>query len=73
MADFQRVEIGFQGGQVISARVGEEALRALRAKLADGGWHDLETEDGVMALYLGSIAFVRVDSGEHKVGFVFGQ
>jgi hypothetical protein len=69
MAEAQRVEIGFEGGQVISTRLSEEDLKDLRARLEQGGWHDLHTEDGVVALYLGKVAFVRIDSGEHRVGF----
>lgn len=69
MAEAQRVEIGFEGGQVISTRLSEEDLTDLRARLEQGGWHDLHTEDGVVALYLGKVAFVRIESGEHRVGF----
>jgi hypothetical protein len=69
MAESQRVEIGFEGGQVISARLGTDDLKDLRKQLEKGGWHDLHTEDGVVSLYLGKISFVRVESGEHRVGF----
>ena len=69
MAEAQRVEIGFEGGQVISTRLGEQDLKDLRARLEQGGWYDLPTEDGTIALYLGKVAFVRIDSGEHRVGF----
>lgn len=69
MADVQRVEIGFEGGQVISTRLAEGDLKDLRKRLEQGGWHDLPTEDGTVALYLGKVAFVRVESGEHRVGF----
>jgi len=69
MADGQSVEIGFEGGQVISARLTGEALKDLRKQVEKGGWHDVETEDGVLALYVGKIAFLRIDSGEHRVGF----
>jgi hypothetical protein len=69
MSDAQRVEIGFEGGQVIAARMTEEDLKDLRKQLEKGGWHDVQTDDGVLALYLGKIAFLRVDSGDHKVGF----
>ena len=72
MAEAQRVEIGFEGGQVVSARLREEVLRDLRSRLDGGGWYDLETEDGTLALYLGKVAFLRIDSGEHKVGFSLG-
>ena len=73
MAAAQRVDIGFLGGQVVSVRIGEKALRNLRSELERGGWHDLETEEGVVAVDLAKVAFVRVDSGEHRVGFVFGE
>jgi hypothetical protein len=65
----QRVEIGFEGGQVISARLADDDLKDLRKQLEKGGWHDLNTEDGVVALYLGKVAFLRIDSDEHRVGF----
>jgi hypothetical protein len=69
MAEAQRVEIGFEGGQVISTRLSEDDLRDLRQQLDQGGWYDLPTEEGTIALYLGKVAFVRVESGEHRVGF----
>jgi hypothetical protein len=69
MADAQRVEIGFEGSQVISARVGEDDLADLRKKLEKGGWHDLHTEDGVVSLDLDKVAFVRVGAQSGRVGF----
>jgi hypothetical protein len=70
MADaLQKVEIGFEGGQVISVRLAEGELKDLRKQVEKGGWHDIRTEDGVLALYVGKIAFLRIDSGEHRVGF----
>jgi hypothetical protein len=72
MAEAQRVEIGFEGGQVISARLAEADLKDLRKQLEQGGWHDLQTEDGVISLYLGKVAFLRIDAGEHRVGFSLG-
>lgn len=69
MADAQRVEIGFEGGQVISVRLGDDELKDLRKHLEKSGWYDVRTEDGVLALYLGKVAFLRIDSGEHRVGF----
>ena len=69
MAEAQRVEIGFEGGQVIAARLAEADLKDLRAQLERGGWHDLPTEDGIISLYLGKVAFLRVASGDTRVGF----
>jgi hypothetical protein len=73
MADAQRVEIGFEGGQVVSARLADSELADLRKKVEKGGWHDLKTEDGVLAVYLNKVAFLRIDSGEHRVGFSPGD
>ncbi len=73
MADAQRVEIGFEGGQVVSVRLDDGALKDLRKQLEKGGWYDVSTEDGILSVYLGKIAFLRIDSGEHRVGFSLGN
>jgi hypothetical protein len=69
MADAQKVEIGFEGGQVVAVRLSERALKDLRKQVEKGGWHDVETEDGELSVYLGKVAFLRVDSGDGRVGF----
>lgn len=69
MAGAQRVEIGFEGGQVVPVRLTDEELKDLRKQVEKGGWHDVRTEDGVLSVYLGKVAFLRIDSGEHRVGF----
>jgi hypothetical protein len=71
MAEMQRIDIGFLGGQVISLRLGGDALKDLRSALDGGsGWHDVEAEDGQIAVELGKVAYLRLDSGEHRVGFI---
>lgn len=69
MADVQKVEIGFEGGQVIAVRLGEDELKELRKQVEKGGWRDVKTEDGELALYLGKVSFLRIDSGEQRIGF----
>ena len=69
MADAQKVEIGFEGGQVVAVRLSERELKDLRKQVEKGGWHDVETEDGALSVYLGKVAFLRVDSGDGRVGF----
>jgi hypothetical protein len=69
MADAQRVEIGFEGGQVVSVRLTDDDLKDLRKQLEKGGWHDVHTDDGVLALYLGKVSFIRIESGDHRIGF----
>jgi hypothetical protein len=73
MPEAQRVEIGFEGGQVVSVRLADDALQDLRKQLEKGGWYDVKTEDGVLSVYLGKVAFLRIDSGEHRVGFSLGS
>ena len=65
----QKVSIGFDGGQILSARVAPAELAKLRNALGNTGWHDLIAEDGTVALSLGSIVYVLVDHEEHRVGF----
>ncbi len=69
MADVQKVEIGFEGGQVVAVRLNDDELKDLRKQVEKGGWHDIKTEDGVLAVYVGKVAFLRIDSGAHSVGF----
>jgi hypothetical protein len=72
MADvkLQRITIGFHG-QAIAARVLPDQLASLRKALDKGGegWHELEAEDGTIALDLAKVVFVQVDAGEQRVGF----
>jgi hypothetical protein len=69
MADAQRVEIGFEGGQVVSVRLTDDELKDLRKQVEKGGWHDVNTEDGVLAVYVGKVAYLRIGSNRHEVGF----
>jgi hypothetical protein len=69
MADTQKVEIGFEGGQVVQVRLTGDALKELRKQVEKGGWHDIDTEDGTLSVYVGKVAFLRIDSGAQKVGF----
>jgi hypothetical protein len=65
----RRVSVGFQGGQVLTLRVTDEQLETLYGALGDGGWHELETEDGPVRIYLGQVVYVRLDEGDQRVGF----
>ena len=74
MAEAQKVEIGFEGGQVVPVRLAEGELKDLRKQVEKGGWHDVRTEDGVLSIYLGKVAFLRIDSGaDQRVGFSLGS
>lgn len=70
MSEAERVEVGFEGGQVIPVRLDTQTLKELRKSLENGkGWLDVHTEDGVVSVDLSRILFLRIASLEHKVGF----
>jgi len=64
------VEIGFEGGQVVPARLEEAQVSALRSAIGSGeSPHEIETEEGVLLIDLGKVIFVRIASGNKTVGF----
>ncbi len=65
----QRVSIGFLGTQVLTARIAAPELTRLRDALQSGGWHELTTEEGTVALDLGKVVYVLVDHEGQRVGF----
>jgi hypothetical protein len=70
MAEMKRIEVGFAGGQVMSARVTNDALQTLRDAVQRGhGWHDLEAEDGLVTLNAEKVVFVRTAAAAHTIGF----
>ena len=70
-AKLARISIGFQGGQVLAARVLDKELTALERALEKGagGWHELPVEDGAVRVDLGAVVYVRTESDEPRVGF----
>jgi hypothetical protein len=73
MADpeLKRIDIGFEGGQILELRVTEDAYGDLRKALEGGGdgWHVVKTQDSEVAVDLDEIVYVRVETERHKVGF----
>jgi hypothetical protein len=70
MAEMKRIEVGFAGGQVMSARVTEDTLRTLRQAVERRhGWHDLDAEDGPVSLDTTQVVFVRTAAAAHTIGF----
>jgi hypothetical protein len=65
----QKINIGFLGGPVLSARVAPDDLVKLRQALGTTGWHDLTAEDGTIALDLEKVVYVLADTEGHRVGF----
>jgi hypothetical protein len=72
-----RVEIGFDGGQVMVARLGGDQLDALKEAVAStdklaseaGGWYELDSTDGAISLDLRKVVFVRRAAASHTIGF----
>jgi len=68
--ELKRVEVGFSGGQAIVMRISERGYADLRkAAQSRNGWYEVDSADGVIALDLGQVVFVKVVTGEHRVGF----
>ena len=64
------VEVGFSGGQAIALRLSQKGYESLRKAVQGGnGWYELESADGDVALNLGQVVFVKLDTGDHRVGF----
>jgi hypothetical protein len=69
---FKRADVGFEGGQVLSVRVLQEAYDGLRRALGDERaerWHELKTADSDIAIDLSQVVYVRVETEEQRVGF----
>jgi hypothetical protein len=68
----RRIDIGFHGGQVLSARVTQDVLDGFRKALSDNGsdrWFELQTQDSDVHIDLSQVVYVRLDTEEHQVGF----
>jgi hypothetical protein len=70
--EVKRIDIGFQGGQVLPVRVQTDEYEGLRRALGNekaDRWFELKTQDSEVALDLAQIVYVRLDTEEHRVGF----
>ena len=70
MTSAERVSIGFSGGQVVEVRIDDGKLKDLRKALEKGdGWLDLEAEEGMVAIDLNQVVFIRSATTPSKIGF----
>ena len=71
MAERIRIEIGFDGGQIMGAVVATETVDRLEQALATGddGSLGLDVEDGRYTVALRRIVYVKRFSREGRVGF----
>ena len=68
----RRAALGFSSSaQLLSLRLSDDQLTALRKALQDGRerWYEVEATDGAVLVDLGQVTYLRVESGEHRVGF----
>jgi hypothetical protein len=65
-----RVEVAFEGGQIVGGLVSIEAVDGLRAALANGSAvFDLESEDGTYVVALNKVVYVKRFARETHIGF----
>jgi hypothetical protein len=70
MTSAERVSIGFSGGQVVEVRIDDGKLRDLRKALEKGdGWLDLDAEEGMVAIDLSQVVFLRSATTPQRIGF----
>ena len=68
-----RLEIAFEGGQIVGGNVTAETADALRDALAgDEPVYDLATEDGTYVVALRKVVYVRRTDRETHIGFGAG-
>ncbi|HVD56223.1 MAG TPA: hypothetical protein VNC17_05225 [Thermoleophilaceae bacterium] len=68
----RRIDIGFQGGQVLPARVKQSSYDSLHKALGDERserWFELETVDSKISVDLSQVVYVRIDTEAQHVGF----
>jgi hypothetical protein len=69
MADFVRIEIGFDGGQSLGMLVDPESADALERGIGDDGSVTLDAEDGRYVVALRRVVYLRRFLREARVGF----
>lgn len=72
MADEKRirVEIGFDGGRVLSVKLAEKEYRDLIEAIKAGeGWQALNTDETEVVVAIGRVNYIRREAGEQRVGF----
>lgn len=64
------VEIGFDGGGVIPARLSSDQVSSLRKALETGeSPHEIETAEGSLLIDLGKVIFIRISADAKTIGF----
>jgi hypothetical protein len=70
MVDAERVSIGFSGGGVVEVRIDNAKLKDLRKALEKGdGWYDIDAEEGMVAIDVSQVVFLRSATTPQRIGF----
>ena len=69
MADFVRIEIGFDGGQSLNMLVNPDSADELERGVGEDGSVSLEAEDGRYVVALRRVVYLRRFLREARVGF----
>lgn len=64
-----RVEIAFEGGQILGLVADSDAVDALEQALGRDEQHTVEAEDGRYLVVLGKVVYLRRVARETSVGF----
>lgn len=69
--DLVRIEVGLDGGQILSALVSSASAESLEAALRAGAVTtvELQTEDGLLLLVLARVLYAKRFARETRVGF----
>lgn len=65
-----RIQIAFEGGQIVPALVTAAAAEGLGTAMANGdAVFELDAEDGTYLIALSKVVYVRTSSRETRIGF----
>ena len=67
----RRIVLGFQASPPLPLRLPDDAVSGLRQALQEGEqrWYEVEGPDGAALLDLGQVLYLRIESGDQKIGF----
>jgi hypothetical protein len=64
-----RIQIAFDGGQMVSAIVTDASFAQLRAALGGDSVVEIDTDDGTIVIPTRAVAYVKRFSRETSIGF----
>jgi len=68
----ERVVLGLKGGGSLPLTLSSSDREKLFGSLENGGWIDLNDEDGPVRVDCSQVVYARSESEEHRVGFGLG-